>query len=428
MEKRYQIFISSTYEDLVEERERVIRAVLLNDCFPACMEFFPAVGMPPISLIQRVLKECDYYILIIGDRYGSIYEDGMSFSEKEYNTAVDGGIPVIAFLRRGFDSLSIDESDEEGRNLARFRKKVEEGSQYVKKWGSPDELASLVSSSISWIEDLQPRRGWVRGEEVLSLQNLQVIANNDSYVIKIDDEVEFKMVFVEGGTFTMGATPEQKGHAQRNEYPAHSVTIKSFWIGETPVTQALWVKMMGYNPSYFSKSNGRPEDDLRLPVEQVSWNDCQIFIDKLNNAFKGKLGENLAFDFPTEEQWEYAARGGNKGKDSVYAGAGHNQLATVARYEHNSQGKTWPAGQSGLMPNELGLYDMSGNVWEWCKTVYSDYSSTGKRKKSVEKIVGRGGCWHSEENCCRVSFRASANITHAGNGLGLRLVLNMSKE
>lgn len=254
-----------------------------------------------------------------------------------------------------------------------------------------------------------------------SLQSLEIKTKKGSYVIKIDD-LEFKMVHVEGDTFIMGATPEQEEYAEEKERPAHSVIVDDFWIGETPVTQALWEKVMGYNPSYFSQTHGY--DDSRRPVEQVTWNDCHKFIDKLNNAFKDKLKKyGIEFDFPTENQWEFAARGGKNGKKrkNPFVYAGGDILDEVARYDHNAEGKTWPV--AGLKPNELGLYDMSGNVWEWCKNLYAEYNKCeGKGKK--KKCVGRGGCWHSEDNCCRVSFRESANMTHAGNGLGLRLVLN----
>lgn len=423
MDKRYLIFISSTYEDLVEERKKVIQTVLEHDCFPASMEFFPAVGMRPEELIEKVMKECDYCILVIGDSYGTICKKGKSYTEIEYEIAIKEKIPVLAFLHKNTNSFVIDES----KKLMRFRERVKKGAQITKDWSKSEDLPSLVSSSISKAIELQKRRGWVRGKLNGLIQNLEVKTQKESYVIKIDD-IEFKMVHVEGGTFEMGATSEQFEYAEENEKPAITVTVDDFWIGEAQVTQALWEKIMGYNPSYFSQSNGYKED-LSLPVEQVTWNDCQKFIGKLNKALKNKLKDGMEFDFPTEEQWEFAARGGKNRKNSkfIYAGAGEGALDSVAKYDHNSEGKTWPVAESGLKPNELGLYDMSGNVWEWCKTILAEYN--GERKKnSVGKFVCRGGCWHSESNCCRVSFRGYANMVHAGNGLGLRLVLNKIKE
>lgn len=388
------------------------------------MEFFSAIGMPPMDLIKKVMKECDYYILIIGDRNGSICKKGKSYTEIEYEIAIKEKIPVLAFLKNSDSSK--DESNKEEKELVEFRERVKKGHQTIEAWSSSDELARKVSSSISKAIKNQKRRGWVRGKQDDIIQNLEVKTKKESYVIKIDD-IEFKMVHVEGGTFEMGATSEQFEYAEENEKPAITVTVDDFWIGEVQVTQALWEKIMGYNPSYFSQSNGYKED-LSLPVEQVTWNDCQKFIGKLNKALKNKLKDGMEFDFPTEEQWEFAARGGKNRKNSkfIYAGAGEGALDSVAKYDHNSEGKTWPVAESGLKRNELGLYDMSGNVWEWCKTILAEYN--GERKKnSVGKFVCRGGCWHSESNCCRVSFRGYANMVHAGNGLGLRLVLNKKK-
>ena len=158
--------------------------------------------------------------------------------------------------------------------------------------------------------------------------------------------VSFTMKLVEGGTFQMGATSEQGSDAYNSEKPVHSVTLSNYYLGETEVTQALWNAVMGSNPSYF-------EGDA-LPVEQVAWNDCQEFIRKLNQ----KTGKN--FRLPTEAEWEYAARGGKKSNGYKYAGS--NDIGSVAWYTNNSDSKTHPV--KGKSPNELGLYDMSGNVWE----------------------------------------------------------------
>lgn len=423
MDKRYLIFISSTYEDLVEERKKVIQTVLEHDCFPASMEFFSAVGMPPLDLIKKVMKECDYYILIIGDNYGSDCENGKSFIEKEYDIAIDEGIPVLAFLKNSDSSK--DESDKEEKELVEFRERVK-GEQTIVEWSNSDDLARKVSSSISTAIKNQKRRGWVRGPQDLEIKTTEVKETNNSFVIKIDD-VEFKMVYVQGASFQMGATLEQVKYAEKykdvsleKEMPVHSVTVEDYWIGETQVTQALWVKIMGYNPSYFSQSRGN--DDLDCPVEQVTWNECKEFIEKLKKVLNNKLKDGMVFDFPTEEQWEFAARGGKNSKNYIYAGA--NKLGEVAWYD-GIPGTTRPVKR--LEPNELGLYDMSGNVWEWCKTTYEKYGEESEENTKAKR-VGRGGCWHSKENCCRVSYRNSANMTHAGNGLGLRLVLNKIKE
>ena len=222
--------------------------------------------------------------------------------------------------------------------------------------------------------------------------------------------VSFTMIGVKGGTFTMGATSEQgTSEPWDHEYPTHSVTLSNFAIGETEVTQELWRAVMGSNPSRFSGTN--------LPVEQVSWNDCQTFITKLNQL----TGKN--FRLPTEAEWEYAARGGNKSKGDKYAGS--NTLGDVAWYEGNGSGRTHPVKQK--QANELGLYDMSGNVWEWCQDWFGTYSSSAQTNPtgpaSGSNRVRRGGSWYYNARYCRVSFRYNNTPAYYNSGLGLRLAL-----
>ena len=217
------------------------------------------------------------------------------------------------------------------------------------------------------------------------------------------------MVRVEGGTFTMGATSEQGSDADSDEKPAHQVTLSSFNIGKYEVTQEEWQAVMGSNPSGFK--------GVKHPVENVSWNDCQEFIRKLN-SMTGKH-----FRLPTEAEWEYAARGGNKSRGYKYAGS--NDHGSVAWYDGNSGSKTHDVGQK--QPNELGLYDMSGNVWEWCQDWKGSYSSgsqtnpTGPSSGSYRVI--RGGSWRSSAGYCRVALRSYYTPDNRYIALGLRLVL-----
>ena len=214
--------------------------------------------------------------------------------------------------------------------------------------------------------------------------------------------VTFKMKELPGGTFTMGATSEQGSDAYNDENPTHSVTLSSFWIGQTEVTQELWTAVMGSNPSNFSGSN--------LPVEMVSWDDCQTFITKLN-ALTGET-----FRLPTEAEWEFAARGGTK-----YAGS--DIIGDVAWYSGNSSWKTHPVATK--QANVWGLFDMSGNVWEWCQDWFGNYSASGQADPqgptSGTGRVYRGGSWGVAARVCRVSARSSAYPTSSGSGLGLRL-------
>lgn len=226
--------------------------------------------------------------------------------------------------------------------------------------------------------------------------------------------ITFKMLPVAGGTFTMGATSEQGSNAYDWEKPTHSVTLSSYYMGETEVTQALWQAVMGSNPSYFSGSN--------LPVEQVSWNDCQQFITKLNRLLAGQLN-GRQFALPTEAQWEYAARGGKQSRGYKYSGS--NTIDDVAWYDDNSGDKTHAVGTK--QANELGLYDMSGNVWEWCQDWYGSYGSnaqtdpTGPSTGSAR--VFRGGSWFNWAGYCRVLRRFSSTPDYTRHYLGFRLSL-----
>ncbi len=222
--------------------------------------------------------------------------------------------------------------------------------------------------------------------------------------------VSFKMIRVEGGKFMMGATPEQGSDANKSEKPVHQVSLNTFYIGETEVTQELWEAVMGSNPSSFKGA--------QRPVERVSLDDCQDFIHKLNSL------TGMEFRLPTEAEWEYAARGGQAGCGFKYAGS--NFIDDVAHYYRlfDIYGTTDVATKQ---PNELGLYDMSGNVWEWCRDWYSPYSSgcqtnpTGPSSGSFRVI--RGGCWNTYARYCRVSIRRNNAPSDSNDSLGLRLAL-----
>lgn len=210
--------------------------------------------------------------------------------------------------------------------------------------------------------------------------------------------VGFNMIQVNGGSYLMGSND-----APSDEKPVHNENVSSFKIGETEVTQALWKAVMGSNPSNFTGNDERP-------VEFVSWNACQTFINKLNDL-TGKQ-----FRLPTEAEWEYAARGGNQSKNYTYSGS--NNIDDVAWYSENSGGQTHPVKQK--QPNELGIYDMSGNVLEWTSDWYSeDYSSP---RNSSDRVF-RGGSWIGNSYSCRVVNRESRSPYNTFINLGLRLAL-----
>ena len=221
--------------------------------------------------------------------------------------------------------------------------------------------------------------------------------------------IKYNMVWVEGGTFRMGATSEQGSEACDNEKPVHSVTLSGYYIGKTEVTQALWKAVMGSNPSFFDGDN--------LPVEWVSWNDCQEFIRKLNSL----TGQN--FRLPTEAEWEFACRGGNNSRGYKYSGS--NYIDNLAWYDGNSGGETHPVATKSS--NELGIYDMSGNVWEWCSDRYAGYSSGAqtnpKGPYDGSYRVVRGGSCDYYARCCRSSHRGNGNPARRDRDHGLRLAL-----
>lgn len=214
--------------------------------------------------------------------------------------------------------------------------------------------------------------------------------------------VSFNMIRVEGGTFQMGSTT-----GEDREKPVHQVTLSNFSIGQTEVTQELWQAVMGSNPSNRKGS--------KLPVEMVSWKSCQTFIKKLNRL-TGKT-----FRLPTEAEWEYAARGGNKSEDYIYSGS--NEIDDVAWIVSNCSSTTHDVATKS--PNELGIYDMSGNVAEWCQDFFNKYSSSPQTNPrgsaSGSNCVIRGGSWRDAATYCRVAFRYFNAPSYSISFIGLRL-------
>ena len=222
--------------------------------------------------------------------------------------------------------------------------------------------------------------------------------------------VSFNMVSVLGGTSQMGSPSVMDADAS----PAHDVKLSNFAIGQTEVTQELWEAVMGDNPSHF---NGK-----KLPVEQVDWNDCQTFIQKLNQL------TGMQFRLPTEAEWEFAARGGTLSQGYAYSGS--NNVGDVAWCQENSEGTTHEVGTKA--PNELKLYDMSGNVNEWCQDWYDYYQATYdtpiENPQGPSHGVGgwrvmRGGWWYYSS--CSVIARGTGAPTDKDSNIGFRLALSL---
>lgn len=278
------------------------------------------------------------------------------------------------------------------------------GKYHVLRGGDCDSFAGDSRVSSRYYNRPRGTRLWIGFRLVLNLTPQDLVFNVNG--------VQFTMKYVDGGTFMMGAS-DNDVEADDDEKPAHKVRLDSYYIGETQVTQDLWQAVMGNNPSKW-------EGD-RLPVETVSWNDCQEFIKKLNHI-TGKT-----FALPTEAQWEYAARGGNKSKGYKYSGS--NNIDEVAWYEDNSNDRTNIVATKKA--NELSLYDMTGNVWEWCNDwfdggYYIDSPQDNpKGPFSGDDRVLRGGSWDCDDWGCRVSYRNGSDPGDRGYDGGFRLVLQV---
>lgn len=281
--------------------------------------------------------------------------------------------------------------------------------------------------------------------------------SGDSFIVELGN-IQFEMLRVDGGTLDIGATKEQGLYAESNEYPAHKISLQTFYMGRFPITQNIWEAVMGYNKSYFKNNedaiNGNEKlksvikgvgigsafgplgmivggmgsakgwfkelsvisDKGHYPAENLTYDEAQEFVRRLSKM------TNIRFDLPTEEEWEYAARGGLKSKHCRYAGS--NNIDDIAWCRNNSERSTHPVGEK--QPNELGLYDMCGNVWEWTKTPAHSYATNIEPDGNI--FIRRGGSWWHEDKNCRVSRRYASDRSKKTSGLGLRVVIRENIE
>ena len=235
--------------------------------------------------------------------------------------------------------------------------------------------------------------------------------NKTPYIENLTNDLSFEMIPVDGGTFLMGS--EEKG-AFEWEGPVHSVTLNDFYVGKFVVTQALWQFVMGKNPSRFK--------GIQRPVENVSWEMANIFIHRLNNH------TNLRYRLLSEIEWEFAARGGNRSEGYIYSGS--DRLEEVGWYYENSGNQTQIVGQK--MANEIGIYDMSGNIWEWVEDQWhSSYDGAPNNgiawvdQKSEVRRVRRGGSWDRFARYSRVSYRVSSRPGYRFDRIGFRLAISI---
>lgn len=251
-------------------------------------------------------------------------------------------------------------------------------------------------------------------------------STNKNIIFTLPNGPSFEMVFVQGGTFTMGCTEDQKGKCEDDALPAHQVVLTDFYAGKYEVTQALWKAVMGTTVEQQCKMAGQHNvygvgDDY--PMYYIHFREATTFCENLNQILANQIPEGYEFALPSEAQWEYAARGGVKDEPSMYAGG--KFASDVAWYEGISEHSSHPVGQK--QPNELGLYDINGNVWEWCQDWYDSYRSNAQTNptgpSSGSYRVYRGGGWNYSASGCRVAVRYGDTPGGRNCFLGFRVVL-----
>jgi formylglycine-generating enzyme required for sulfatase activity len=318
---------------------------------------------------------------------------------QERNTAS----AYIKFIRKYPLSIFVEEADKhldeiENQDFAQKEKDRKERERLAEAQRKAEEAARLAEEKRKKEADIQ------RQKDAEAARQKRLAEETEQ---KRQAEIALlmpEMVLVKGGTFKMGSDKYD------SEKPIHAVTLNDFHMGKYPITQAQWQKIMGNNPSHFKGDN--------MPVEMVNWYDCQAFCKKISE----KTGET--FRLPTEAEWEYAARGGNQSKGFEYSGS--NNVGEVAWYNSNSDSKTHTVGTK--KSNELGIYDMSGNVWEWCSDWYGSYSgaATNNPTGAVEgsNRVLRGGGWYNNSRGCRVANRYNDTPTYRNFNLGFRVAIS----
>ncbi len=365
-----------------------------------------------------VVTEQTVYVLKLTEDGGQASQDGVNNSNIGNGVKVSAGAtkqPVTFKITPSNAILTVDQKECATTNgIAEIMLSPEEHTYVVVAQGYNTQGGKFLvdeNNTNKIIVELDPRAPSEGGG-----QTLQNEVNNSSNGVGRDfvetaAGLNMNMVYVAGGTFMMGASASDS-EAADYEKPAHSVTLSDYYIGKYEVTQKQWVEIMGSNPS-----NWKGDD---LPVECISWNDVQKFIRRLN----AKTGKK--YRLPTEAEWEFAARGGNSSRGYKYSGS--NSINAVAWYSDNSN-ETHHVGTKS--PNELGIYDMSGNVEEWCSDWYDENyydnspSSNPKGPSKGAYRVLRGGCWFILARYCRVSYRGIKSPGHRGFCFGFRLALSL---
>ncbi|MCQ2343847.1 MAG: SUMF1/EgtB/PvdO family nonheme iron enzyme [Paludibacteraceae bacterium] len=377
------VFISSKREDydLAEQISAFLRKNGLNPFLAS--ESLRRIGNAAyLDEIDQALEECNHLIVFCTkpEYAGSEYvkEEWQSFRNEKLSGRKSGNILTVVA-----DTVSVGQLP---FGLHRY------------------EVIKFSDYRHVLLDYLDNERGKSPSHNSVTNFNFNTEEKKKSLLFKVKD-VEFKMIYVEGGKFKMGAN-----NGNSDEKPVHDVILDDYFIGETVVTQALWKAVMGKKTSYFQCGN--------RPVDKVSWNDCQTFIRRLNKCTQEQL-KGCSFALPTEAQWEFAARGGKKSKGYFYSGS--NTLDDVA----------WHGGKTHTVKrkeeNELELYDMSGNVWEWCQDWYGSYPSSPQTNptgpSSGSSRVIRGGGRYLDAGSYSSALRGRTVPIDRSCGIGLRLVL-----
>lgn len=382
----------------------------IGDFFPptdvyalAATLYYLLSGEPPATAYDRIINELIFPPAIpeslraplkkaLAPARQARYQSVSSFIEAiiaatDTDDEADDKLVINPCIEERSDSFSSEVNDAHYRSTAREWKPLSKKLITVSIVGLI--LLTIIVGSYSLFHNSDDRENTYDYET-------NIPRGPESEIFMVDD-VTFEMVRIDGGKFRMGA----KDIDPTNQ-PVQEEVIETFYIGKTEVTQALWQAVMGSNPSEFKG------DDL--PVENVSWEDCQVFIDRLYQLIDRK------FRLPTEAEWEYAASGGKKSRGYDYSGS--NDINSVAWYKSNSGGQTHPVAQK--QPNELGIYDMSGNIREWTADNRNDDSSTSD-SRPLRPL--RGGGWYSTDESSRVIDRSFNSPDYRFNGIGLRLAL-----
>lgn len=378
---KYDVFISYSRKDLelVKDIKKEIDRLVGIDCWMDLDGI--ESGEQFEDVIINAICKCDTILFM------------MSANSMQSEWALDE-LDFAKHEKKRIVLVSIDKSEMAGKFYFRYHK------YDTITWNNQPQREKLIRNLKSWIG-----MGIGKVDEKDQIRAAEVSASAiQTFTV---GNVSFNMIRVEGGTFMMGATSEQEGDEYDDEKPVHQVTLSPYYIGETEVTQDLWEYIMGDNPSIFKGE--------KRPVDNVSWDDCQAFIKKLNEL------TDKQFRLPTEAEWEYAARGGSLSR--CYKFAGSNLIQDVAWYSDNSNAQTHDVGNK--MPNELGLYDMSGNVFEWCQDWYGEYESgtivNPSGASSGSYLINRGGSWNNQAYNCRVSDRLYDISSYRDNCSGFRL-------